>query len=392
MSALPLLDYQRYGRQMILDGIGFPGQVKLRKASVAVVGAGGLGCPALQYLCAAGIGRIGIIDHDRVELSNLQRQILHTEETIGLHKAESAARALKSMNSDVLLDVQTVAVVADNARELLAPYDILLDCTDNVPTRYLLSDTAVALGKPLVSGAAQKFEGQLSVFNYGANGPCYRCLYPTPPPRETVGSCAELGIFGVVTGTIGNLQALETIKIILGLHDETPALLIFSALGTPPFRSIKLRSKKESCLACGKSPRIPSSTDYVQFCGGPAPDWVSLGQSSGKANQRAKVEELRQAIESGVELSIIDVRPPTEFGICQLPGSRNIPLKALLEDPKKCIDSGTEPVYVVCRLGNDSQIAAKALRSQIEGEITVKDVIGGLQAWSKEIDPSFPIY
>jgi len=395
MSMLPLQDYQRYGRQMILEGIGLPGQVKLQNASVVVVGAGGLGCPALQYLGAAGVGRIGIIDHDRLELSNLQRQILHTEEAIGMYKAESAALSLKKCNSTVNVDAMTVALTADNALDLLRPYDIVLDCTDNVPTRYLISDAAVALQKPLVSGAAQKFEGQLCVFNVGPRGPCYRCVFPTPPPRETVGSCAELGILGVVTGTIGNMQALETIKIILGLQDPNPTLLLFSALGSPPFRSIKLRSKMPSCSACSApsgSLQNVSGVDYVQFCGGPTPDWVRQGLSQGEASHRAQPSELQDLISSGDSPTILDVRPPTEYGICQLPNSQNIPLKQLLNEPEKYIPhKAKNEIYVVCRLGNDSQIAAESLR-RVGGDVIVKDVIGGLRAWSRQVDPDFPLY
>ncbi|CAA7268163.1 unnamed protein product [Cyclocybe aegerita] len=377
---------------MILDGIGLPGQVNLKQASAVVVGAGGLGCPAIQYLGAAGIGRIGIVDHDRVELSNLQRQILHTEEAIGMYKAESASLALKRINAQIQVDVMTIALVPENALDILRPYDIILDCTDNIPTRYLLSDAAVSLGKPLVSGAAQKFEGQLSVFNLGPTGPCYRCLYPTPPPKETVGSCAELGILGVVTGIIGNMQALETIKIILGLNDQNPSLLLFSALGSPPFRSIKLRSKKTTCTACSNPSEslanVPS-TDYVQFCGGASPDWVERGLANGEAGHRAKPEELEAAIVTGTP-RILDVRPATEFGICQLPNSLNVPLKDLLATPESYV-SPERDTYIVCRLGNDSQIAAEKIRELGRGGI-VKDVIGGLKAWSRDIDPEFPVY
>ncbi|KAF8899873.1 hypothetical protein CPB84DRAFT_1680840 [Gymnopilus junonius] len=377
---------------MILDGVGLPGQVKLTQSSVVVVGAGGLGCPALQYLGAAGIGRIGIIDHDRVEISNLQRQILHNEETLGMYKAESAALAMKRINSELTVDVMAVALTADNAMSLLHPYDIILDCTDNVPTRYLLSDASVALKKPLVSGAAQKFEGQLCVFNLGTNGPCYRCLYPQPPPQESVGSCSELGILGVVTGIIGNMQALETIKIILGKEDQSPSLLLFSALGSPPFRSIKLRQRKPTCVACNNPGAPLNSTDYVQFCGGPSPDWVSEGRIAGLAGHRIQARELHELIMSStVRPRILDVRPAIEYGICQLPESENVPLKELLSQPEKYIPSSATDLYVICRLGNDSQIAAEALRRMGRGAC-VKDVIGGLRAWSTVVDSNFPIY
>ncbi|KAG6918248.1 hypothetical protein DXG01_015622 [Tephrocybe rancida] len=393
---LSLLDYQRYGRQMILDGFGLQGQLKLQAASVVVVGAGGLGSPALQYLGAAGIGHIGIIDHDHVELSNLGRQILHSEETVGMPKAESAALALRRLNSGITIDAITTALSAENAKILLEPYDIILDCTDNAPTRYLLSDTSVALGKPLVSGAAQKYEGQLCVYNF-AGGPCYRCLYPRPPAQETVGTCEETGILGAVTGVIGNLQALEAIKIITGLHDKKPTLLLYSALGSPPFRSIKLRSRKPTCAACGAEREKVGTIqdiDYVQFCGGPRPDWEARGLEEGASvGARVRVKELDAAIQSGRPLQLIDVRPPTEYGICQLSSSINVPLNVLVADPRAHLPTnpGTE-IYIVCRLGNDSQIAADALRAVGHGMGMIRDVVGGLKAWSREVDPTFPVY
>ncbi|KAJ6606602.1 hypothetical protein DFH09DRAFT_1120742 [Mycena vulgaris] len=393
---LALDDYSRYGRQMILDGFGLPGQLKLQNSSVVVVGAGGLGCPALQYLAAAGIGRIGIVDHDVVEVSNLQRQILHDESKIDMPKAESAARALRQINSRLAIDAMSNALTPDNAVELLSPYDVILDCTDNAPTRYLLSDTAVALGKPLVSGAAQKFEGQLCTYNLGSEGPCYRCLFPTPPAQELVGTCEETGILGAVTGVIGNMQALEAIKIITGLHDKKPSLLLFSALGSPPFRSIKLRSRKPTCPACGNGDQKVGQInefDYVQFCGGPTPDWESRGLFAGDLDHRISVKDFGKALETNRDdITIVDVRPPTEFGICSLPGSINVPLNELAANPSACLSAKRE-TYVICRLGNDSQIAASSLREATKGqEITVRDVIGGLRAWTRHVDPTFPVY
>ncbi|KAG6888505.1 hypothetical protein C0995_007843 [Termitomyces sp. Mi166 len=392
---LSLPEYQRYGRQMILEGLGLPGQLKLQAASVVVVGAGGLGCPALQYLGAVGIGRIGIIDHDNVELSNLGRQILHSEETIGLPKAESAALSLKRLNSNLTIDIITTALSSSNAKTLLSPYDIILDCTDNAPTRYLLSDTAVALGKPLISGAAQKYEGQLCVYNY-AEGPCYRCLYPRPPAQETVGTCEETGILGAVTGVIGNLQALEAIKIITDLHDKKPTLLLYSALGTPPFRSIKLRSRKPTCAACGTDEQRVGTIqdiDYVQFCGGPRPDWEARGLEAGAAGARVGVKDLEAALKSDRPPNLLDVRSAMEYGICHLPLSINVPLNVLVANPRAHLpaDPSTD-TYVVCRLGNDSQLAADALRALGAEVGSVKDVVGGLRAWARDVDTEFPVY
>ncbi|KAH9902517.1 hypothetical protein C8Q73DRAFT_633504 [Cubamyces lactineus] len=405
---LPLPDYRRYGRQMILEGFGLEGQIKLQKASVVVVGAGGLGCPALQYLAAAGVGTLGIIDHDHVEISNLQRQVLHTESRVGMPKVLSAAEAIKQMNSRIQVNPVTTALNSTNALELLAPYDLILDCTDNLPTRYLLSDTAVKLGKPLVSGAAQQFEGQLCTYNLPLKtsgqdqvherGPCFRCLFPKPPAPEMAGSCEELGILGAVTGVIGNLQALEAIKILTGLHDGKPSLLMFSALGTPPFRSVKLRARTASCPACGvegeKSGKI-EETDYVAFCGGERPDWVSRGLVAEDPQKRIHAKELKEALEQPqCAVKILDVRPRTEFGICHLPGSINIPIKELLTNPRQFVEGLTSEeanVYVVCRLGNDSQLAVDAL-SEVSKTAVLKDLVGGLRAWSKEVDSNFPIY
>ncbi|KAK2463486.1 hypothetical protein APHAL10511_004572 [Amanita phalloides] len=407
---LDLQGYQLYGRQMILNGFGLPGQLKLQQSAVAVVGAGGLGCPALQYLAAAGIGRIAIIDHDIVELSNLQRQILHSERTIGWNKAKSAAQALSMQYPRLQIDAHEFAVNANNALELLRPYDIVLDCTDNAPTRYLLSDASVLLDKPLVSGAAQKFDGQLCVYNLGPTGPCYRCLFPKPPASALTASCEESGILGVVTGIIGNLQALETIKILTGLHDMKPSLVLFSALNLPFFRTVKLRSRKSNCVAC-REPKISKlfkDTDYIQSCGGDKPDWELLGLQPGNSRNRLSAKEraliydkssaygisqgFAHILLSSKPKKLIDVRPEVEFGICQIPGFTNIPLDVLVANPQGFLpgDPGTE-IYIVCKLGNDSQIAAEAMRS-IRKQAVIQDIIGGLKAWARDVDNNFPIY
>ncbi|KZT65865.1 hypothetical protein DAEQUDRAFT_746819 [Daedalea quercina L-15889] len=416
-TLLPLEDYKRYGRQMILDGFGLPGQLSLRKASVAVVGAGGLGCPALQYLAAAGVGTIAIVDHDCVETSNLQRQVLHTEAEVGSPKVLSAAGAIKRINSSISVIPIFEALTSTNATALLAPYDIILDCTDNLPTRYLLSDTAVRLDKPLVSGAAQKFDGQLSVYNLVLSdaghdrGPCFRCLFPKPPAPENAGSCEEFGVLGAVTGVIGALQAMEAIKIITRLHDRKPMMLMYNALSVPPFRSIKLRSRRPSCPACGTiSPSECVSQineqDYVAFCGGPRPDWVARGMEGAEdGEKRIRAKDLKNALNVPERrVRIVDVRPSTEFGIHHLPGSINIPLKELVANPslsnQATLHSGSAEgdgaggptdTYVICRLGNDSQIAADVLRGSAVQSV-VKDLVGGLRAWATEVDPEFPVY
>ncbi|PPQ63601.1 hypothetical protein CVT24_004461 [Panaeolus cyanescens] len=376
------------------------GQLKLKNASILVVGAGGLGCPALQYLAAAGVGRLGIVDHDTVEISNLQRQILHNEKTVGMLKVESAAKAIQIINPTVQVDCITQNLNSQNAVQLLQNYDIILDCTDNAPTRYLLSDTAVALAKPLVSGAAQMFHGQLCTYNLGPNSQCYRCMFPKPPSPTATGTCEELGVLGAVTGVIGNLQALEAIKIITGLHDNEQRLLIFSALSSSPFRSMKLGAKKPTCPACGidglKAAQI-SETDYVQFCGGPRPDWIKRGLTEGESGSRVSVKEFHDILkQKSGNINVIDVRPPTEFEICQLPQTKNVLLHELVAKPDSFLPEKDETeTYILCRLGNDSQIAAHALKEAADASarhLIVKDVIGGLRAWSREVDQTFPVY
>lgn len=312
-----------------------------------------------------------------------------------MHKAESAAESISRINSSIHVDVIKSRLTPQNALEILSRYNIILDCTDNAPTRYLLSDVAVVLKKPLVSGAAQKYEGQLVIYSLGPDGPCYRCLFPKPPAPEAAGTCEETGILGAVTGIVGNLQALETIKLITGLHEMKPSMLLFSALGSPPFRSIKLRSRKADCAACGNQDfnlNMITETDYVQACGGPRPDWVQRGLASGNTGYRVNVKELKKILDEGRSVNLIDVRPSTEFGICQLGSAQGVPLHELVAKPEAYLPADhTIPTYILCRLGNDSQIAADALRSSRPNS-EVWDVIGGLQAWSREIDPNFPIY
>lgn len=271
-SNLQLSEYKRYGRQMILDGIGLAGQLKLKGSKVLVVGAGGLGAPAILYLAAAGVGTIGIFDSDNVDISNLHRQVIHSEYTDGLSKVESARRAARATNSGIKITPYHGHLDSSNALDVIRQYDIVLDCTDNVPTRYLLSDACVLAQKPCVSGSAIRYQGQLIVYNHNAS-PCYRCLHPKPPPAETVVSCADGGVLGVVPGTIGILQALEALKLILGM-EVSGKLLMFDALSATPFRSIAMRGRKSDCAICGDNPSIKELQDYVQFCGSAAVEKV----------------------------------------------------------------------------------------------------------------------
>ncbi|EJU02247.1 hypothetical protein DACRYDRAFT_78992 [Dacryopinax primogenitus] len=400
---MPLEDYKRYGRQMISENFGLPGQLRLRSARVLVVGAGGLGCPALQYLAAAGIGMIGVVDPDQVDISNLQRQVLHTTAREGWPKALSAKAAMEAINPAIQVIPHIIFLNSSNALPLFASYDLILDCTDNPQTRYLISDACVALGKPLISGAAIRYDGQLCVYNLplrladseDERGPCYRCLWPVPPKQEEVGTCEEVGVLGTVTGVIGVLQAQAAIQLLAGLgpyapeEKAVPTLLTYSALGNPMFRSLKLRPRRKDCLACGReggARELVEEGDYVAFCGGAREDLEETGRRTGET--RVEVQELQRRREGAV---ILDVRSKEEFSICHLPEASNVPLKTLLRDPLAYIPPGRD-MYVLCKLGNDSQVAAHALRTALGNSAQVKDVVGGLRAWSKEIDITFPMY
>ncbi|CAD7091255.1 unnamed protein product [Hermetia illucens] len=387
-------DIARYSRQIILPQVTVAGQLKLKASSVLIVGAGGLGCPAGLYLASAGIGELGIVDYDTVEVNNLHRQVLHSELTLNLPKAQSARAALQQINSQLKVRTYEVQLKSENALEILQPYDIVLDCTDNVATRYLLNDACVLLKKPLVSGSALQFEGQLTIYNYNG-GPCYRCIFPTPPPPETVTNCGDGGVLGAVTGVIGSLQALEAVKVLLKL-DGTLAgrLLIFDGTASS-FRNVKLRPRREDCAVCSAKATITKLIDYEQFCGMRASD-KDMALKVLQSDERISVEDLKSIRDSRKPHLVIDVRNPLEFEICHIEGSVNIPLKQIIED--KGLDdlkqrtSGGIPVFVFCRRGNDSQLAVKHLRKKLEGVAEAKDVVGGLHAWHYRIDNNFPIY
>jgi len=317
----------RYSRQLILPEIGPNGQRLLSATSVLIVGCGGLGCPAAIYLAAAGIGRLGLVDHDTVELSNLHRQILHTEHRLDVKKSESVAAACHGINSSVHCVPYHLALDSSNAADIIKQYNIVVDATDNVATRYLLNDACVLLGKPLVSGSALRFEGQLTVYNY-SGGPCYRCLYPKPPPPETVTNCSDGGVLGVVPGIIGSIQALEVIKIAAGMPGSSYSkrLLLFDALEAT-FRTIRLRDRQPNCAICGDNPSITKLIDYEQFCGRRATD------KSGNITlltdvERISVTEYKAILDEEQEHILVDVRLPVELEICQLPNNNtiNIPI------------------------------------------------------------------
>lgn len=390
---LDLDEYRRYGRQLIMDQIGIKGQLRLKKSKVLVIGAGGLGCPAIAYLAGAGVGTIGIVDNDTVDESNLHRQILHNSSTVGMSKAESAQQFIRSLNRHVKVELYKTRLTPINSFEIFQSnggYDLVLDCTDTPATRYLVNDTAVLLNIPLVSASALKTEGQLSILNF-KGGPCYRCLFPLPPPPDSVLSCGDGGILGPVVGIMGIMQSLEAIKVLTGAYDEegkfSPSLTIFNAYGTPQWRHIRMRGKKSTCAACGDSPQISresienGSTDYVAFCG--RPTVVAIDPS-----ERISVEEYAQLRSSGQEHVLLDVREKSQFDICSLPGSVNVPYSKLRKDP---LPDLKEPVYVCCRYGNDSQATVQYLKQELNLS-KVFDIKGGLDKWAIDVDASFPRY
>ncbi|KAJ9111389.1 hypothetical protein QFC19_001157 [Naganishia cerealis] len=397
--ALTLEEYKRYGRQMILEGFGLPGQLKLKRARIAVIGAGGLGCPALQYLVGAGVGHVGIFDFDRVESSNLHRQVLHNTERVGWFKAESAKLALQALNPHVEVLAYTEPILPSNAISLLESYSLILDCTDRPTTRYLISDAAVRLGVVLVSGAAISMGGQWSVYGgYHRAGipsprsertaenivddsqskrrPCYRCIWPKPLPQtggSGAGTCEEEGVFGPVVGIVGVQMASEAMKVILGLDDDLEA--------------------------------VP----YEAFCGLSEMPEEEEGRGGGQVD-RIRVKALQEALTSniGTKNLLIDARQEIEYGMCAIPESQNIPMEAFIKDPIKSVqdvldgsaeDTSGVNIFFLCRRGNDSLVSAIALRKalqEVDPENSrnwqIKDVIGGVRAWSKEVDPHFPVY
>ncbi|EZA60457.1 hypothetical protein DMN91_010697 [Ooceraea biroi] len=396
-------EISRYSRQLFLPEIGVQGQRKIKDSSVLVVGAGGLGCPAALYLACAGIGRIGIVDYDIVEINNLHRQLLYTEASIGASKVVAAAESIARLNSRVKVTPYKIQLDSKNALDIIRNYDVVLDATDNVATRYLLNDACVLSGKPLVSGSALRFEGHLSVFNY--NGPCYRCIFPKPPPPETVTSCGDGGVLGAAVGTIGVLQALETLKIILDMPDVTSGrLLLFDGTETR-FHTVRLRPKDANCAVCGECPVIRELIDYEEFCGAKAND-KEPNLNLLREGERITVQEFDRIVRSDSEPRVlIDVRSPEEYQICRLRDSINIPFTQLSKDQnlqlirdnvKRAREehrSSSVNLYLVCRRGNDSQKAVQCLKTIFtEDALKIRDIIGGIRAWSNKIDPSFPVY
>ncbi len=377
-------EIRRYSRHLIMPEVGIDGQRQLKASSVLCIGAGGLGSPAAMYLAAAGVGRIGIVDFDVVDFSNLQRQLLHGTPDVGRSKLQSAKDRLKALNPHVEIDTYETSLSSENALELFEPYDVILDGTDNFPTRYLVNDACVLSGKPNAYGSIFRFEGQASVFAT-KGGPCYRCLYPEPPPPGLVPSCAEGGVLGVLPGIIGVIQATETIKLMLGIGEPLIGrFLIYDALKMR-FRELKLR-RDPQCPVCGDHPTVTKLIDYEQFCGmRPEPPAQDVNATS---QWETTAVELKQRLDAGQKIFILDVREPNEFQINRIPGSTLIPLGEL---PRRYQEIDKDQDIVVnCKMGGRSAKATDFLRSV--GFTRVKNLRGGILEWIDKVDPSQPKY
>ncbi len=380
--ALSPEELARYARHLALPEVGVEGQRRLKSARVLIVGAGGLGSPAALYLAAAGVGVLGIVDSDRVEFSNLQRQILHATSAVGTSKVGSAAERIRAINPGVDVVRHETRLTSENALAVLAGYDVILDGSDNFPTRYLLNDACALLGKPDVYGSIYRFDGQASVF-WAARGPCYRCLYRDPPPPELVPSCAEGGVLGVLPGIIGSMQALEAIKLILGVGETLVGrLLLFEALSMR-FRELTLE-KDPDCPLCGARPSIRELVDYEAFCGMPAAEGAATPGTGLEVTPRALAAELK----AGRALVLVDVREPFEWGICRIAGSRLVPLGELPGRVQEFPDSAS--IVTICHTGVRSLDAARFLRSR--GIADVRSLRGGVAAWADEIEPGMARY
>jgi molybdopterin/thiamine biosynthesis adenylyltransferase/rhodanese-related sulfurtransferase/molybdopterin converting factor small subunit len=384
-AALPALDAEeikRYSRHLILSEVGMEGQQKLKAAKVLCIGAGGLGSPVAMYLAAAGVGTLGIVDFDTVDLSNLQRQILHGTDDIGKPKLTSAKETLRRLNPHVNVISHEVALSSANALDLFRGYDVVVDGTDNFPTRYLVNDACVLLGIPNAYGSIFRFEGQASVFAT-KDGPCYRCLYPEPPPPGLVPSCAEAGVLGILPGLVGTIQATETVKLILGIGQTLAGrFLIYDAMRMR-FRELTLRKDPE-CPVCGTHPTVTALIDYDQFCG------ITPATAPPPTSSATDISplELKARMDAGTTPFILDVREPNEYQINRIPGSVLIPLGDL---PKRVgeLDPAAE-IVTQCKSGVRSGKAAAFLRQQ--GFANVKNLTGGILAWVDQVDPSQPKY
>ena len=380
-------EVQRYSRHLIMPEVGMEGQKKLKAARVLLIGTGGLGSPTSLYLTAAGVGTIGIVDYDVVDFTNLQRQIIHGTKDVGKSKLDSAAETLADINPYVKLIQHNVPFTSDNALDILKDYDLIIDGTDNFPTRYLVNDAAVMLGKRNVYGSIFRFEGQVSVFG-DPEGPCYRCMFPEPPPPGLVPSCAEGGVLGILPGTIGTLQATEAIKLIMGIGKPLVGrMLLYDALDMT-WDEIRIR-KNPDCPVCGDNPTLTELIDYEQFCGVPAHDHSEFGSDDElRPITEISVRQLKEKMDGGEDIFLLDVREPHEAEISQMGGTlipKNVVRQRLNEVPRD-----VDTVVVLCRTGIRSAEVTRWLED--EGFENVVNLAGGINAWASKIDPSLPTY
>jgi adenylyltransferase/sulfurtransferase len=373
----------RYSRHLLIPEVGLEGQRKLKAASILVVGTGGLGSPVALYLAAAGIGRLGLVDFDVVDRTNLQRQVIHGTATVGMLKVESARQRLLDLNPDIQVDTYNEPFTSENAFRIAEGYDIILDGTDNFPTRYLTNDLCVLTGKPNVYGSIFRFDGQVSVFD-AKRGPCYRCLFPEPPPPGLVPSCAEGGVLGILPGTVGTLQATEALKLILGIGDPLIGkLLLYNALDMS-FDFVKLK-KNPNCKVCGPNPTVTTLIDYYEFCGVPGLDHET---GSAGADWDISAPSLAERLAQPNPPLLLDVREPHELAISAIQGAKLIPLGQLASRLSE-LDTAQEMV-VFCKAGTRSARALELLVTA--GFRKVKNLEGGINAWAEEVDTSLPVY
>lgn len=373
----------RYSRHLLIPEVGLDGQRKLKAASALIIGTGGLGSPVALYLAAAGVGRIGIVDYDVVDSSNLQRQVIHGTAMLGRSKVESARARMLDLNPSIQVDTWEIPFTSSNAMQIATEYDLLIDCTDNFPTRYLTNDVSVFLGKPNVYGSIYRFDGQASVF-FAKQGPCYRCLFPEPPPPGLVPTCAEGGVLGVLPATIGSIQATEALKLLLGIGDTLVGrLLLYNALDSS-FEFVRLK-KNPKCRVCGPDADVRELIDYEGFCGLPAHDHE---EGAAGADWDVSALGLQARLADSPDLLMLDVREPHELQISSLQGALNIPLGELAARLSE-LDSSREMV-VFCKSGTRSARALELLIAA--GFRRLKHLKGGINAWAKEVDPRLPLY
>jgi molybdopterin/thiamine biosynthesis adenylyltransferase/rhodanese-related sulfurtransferase len=381
MTTLNDQEFLRYSRHLLIPEVGLDGQEKLKASSALIIGTGGLGSPISLYLAAAGIGRIGIVDYDVVDSSNLQRQIIHSEETLGKLKVDSARARMLGLNPFIQVDAYNEPFTAENAMKIATGYDIIIDGTDNFPTRYLSNDVAAFLGIPNIYGSIYQFDGQASVF-HAKEGPCYRCLFPAPPPPHLVPSCAEGGVLGVLPGTVGSIQATEAIKMLLGIGSSLLGrLLLYNALDMT-FDYVNLK-KNPKCPVCGENPTITELIDYEEFCGVPghhADEWPDEFDISAL--------ELKELVDKRDDFLILDVREPHELQISAIAGAKNIPFGELASRLSEL--NTAQEIVLICRTGNRTLHALEMLLGA--GFRKLKNLENGINEWARDVDTSLPVY